>query len=675
MRRVAALALGLLLCVNATSILAAGPGSEGAESRFPERLALEAKLRTILLKAGFGTPEEFDPQFSVQVEISPRAKEDSRSRREQSTRHMALVLASFSPFAQVATALEKGLSDRKLSTELRFARYQGQIYILTAVAEILYNEKTPSYRSSLYPDSVFGKWERDESGEAEKLRRDLGAKKALASEFMMRLVQFMDEPVLSLTTENMEQALWRAPLENPKSEDWPFLAAAERAAVTLMKHRSNKEFMAKARAVLADRGSPPLDRLDALESLDAAPDITAQEALARAPYRLELQSFAAAWRGTLGTGLFFVPQDDEYAKLEHGLLVQALEKAQLPVSNQDNSQPGVVLTRLALPPYAFTAPAPLYLLFPKVLGRDGSQYGLAKRLLRDGIPVFKSTILASLDGPVLFAVNPAQPEDAELLVWYAAGGAALGDALLLASHETPEALARRALSWHLLVAHMPGTSGTNDGGQGRPEVGAATVGAENDRQTQDRLLMAHVCQGAFLAELLPRLKGQAAALFLGREEAFWFAVPEKEGPVWYKAEPFRSEKGNDNALTPLVSPEPAALRLDEELADALLKAEERHRDTGMAYRFSADYEAGRVSMEEALNFYHQALPGLRDKAKAVGCARYDLPSLLGLYWINRNNKNSRDLDWIENPREGSPACPERRDTIFRTLSKAERFNQ
>lgn len=663
--------------------------------------ATEAQLRPALLQSGFGIPEEFDPNFAERLRHYSFSFSGERSGPDltRSTLHIINALSAFAPFPAVKDRLQKGLFEEAVPLDVRLARFNGQVYILTVVADAIYTEKNPDRSWGLDLRRILGKWTQDDSYDGKTLRKDLPAKKALADAVMTRLLRFMEEsaPAARLTAATMPSAPWYFPPQTDRDRrddnaDQPFFASAKRAALILTNNRANPAFVKKAEMILADAKAPSKDRLDALSTLAAAPDISPEEAIQRAPFRDDLAAFDKIWAGSLTDGLFFAPSHAAYAKLEKTLLAQALAAGQLPVSERaptDNGREnaprsGISLTRIGPPPASFTAEAPLYLLFPKVKSQDGEAYGIRKRIQAEGIRIFGSSLLASVDGPVLMPINPNRTEDAALLVWYAAGGSSLGKALLLASFDEPKKLARRMAAWHLWVGHGDAVFDAN-----AVQADASKQDGDKNRAAGNipRLLTAHPCEGSLLLALFPNLEGEAAALFMGREEAIWFAVPEEDGTVWYKAEnpdaakaPGASDKPAPSGAKGKTAEKPAApspagpyaLSLDAAMTARITEQAKAKAAVLLAYHLSSDF--GGESLSAALAFYREKMPMLEKAAVAAGCETYDAPTLLKLLWLDRGKEDSDTLRWLTKTNKDDKArCRERMDYARRSFVYKEGF--
>ena len=659
----------------------------------------EAQLRPALLQSGFGIPEEFDPDFAGRLRNYSFSVSGEKSGPDltRSTLHIINALSAFAPFPAVKNHLRKGLFEETVPLDVRLARFNGQVYILTVIADAIYTEKNPNRSWGLDLRRVLGKWERDDSYDGKTLRKDLPAKKALADTLMPQLLRFMEEsaPAAGLTSATMPSASWYFPPQTDRggsNADQPFFASAGRAALILVGNRANSAFVKKAERILSDAKAPPIDRLDALSTLAAAPDISPEEAIQRAPFRNDLAAFDKIWANTLTDGLFFAPSHADCAKLEKAILAQALAAGQLPVSErapadsgrENAPRPGISLTRLGQPPASFTAKAPLYLLFPRVKSQDGEAYNIRKRIQAEGIRVFGSSLLASVDGPALMPVNPDRTEDAALLVWYAAGGSSLGKALLVASFDEPERLARRMAAWHLWVGHGDAASDAAAAQAGAPAQGENKGSAA---ENTPRLLTAHPCEGALLLALFPNLEGEAAALFMGREEALWFAVPEEDGVVWYKAENPDAAKAaaspdkrppsgaKDKTAGRSAVPQPVgtyALSLDAGMTARIAEQARAKAPVLLAHRLSGDFGGGPLSA--ALAFYREKMPTLEKAAAAAGCEAYDAPTLLKLLWLEQGKEDSDTMRWLAKPDKSDKArCRERMDDVRKSFVYKERF--
>ena len=664
-----------VLRIIAASLLFILPAAAaiGAEKsgREPES-TLEARLRSRLLRNGFGLPDEFDLHYSRQTTGSITFRKDSyRPDAKQSTLQITGTLAAFAPFPPLRAALERGLFESGLSPEIRLARFYGQAYILGSASGILYSGKTPDHSYELNVRHLLERWDKDDSYDGKKLRTNLPAKKAVAQEYLLTLLRVMEEaaPSASLNETGLKNAPWHIDLGDGHDSRvtytvWPFLGAADRGARVLFEKYEDAAFLKKARAVLASSNDDAPVRLDALEGLAAAPDISPADAIRRAPYRSDLAAMDKAWAGTLSGGFWFTPSEPAYAKLEKGLLEAVLAGRLHAVSRNDNagrklpdasSAPRITLTRLGLVPTAFTSDAPLYMLFPKTRDAGGNVYGFNKRLAEEGISVFSSSVLAALDGPVLLPLNPSRQGDAKILSWYASGGSALGRALLMASPEKPELLARRMFSWHFLAGRHSDSTGKGEQAA-RPDTPAAPDGNR-------RLLMAHPVEGDVLLALLPHLEGEAATLFLRRGERLWFAVPGEEGAVWHLAEgplepgplsggarlPDKTgQQGGKNSLLPGGA---AFLDLDPALTESLLAGARNRAAPLLAWNLAANYFAGDKNPAEALDFLHRHAPRIREAMLLTNCAEYDAATALKELWRLSGNDSDWQWRWLKGDRE------------------------
>ena len=134
------------------------------------------------------------------------------------------------------------------------------------------------------------------------------------------------------------------------------------------------------------------------------------------------------------------------------------------------------------------------------------------------------TLLAGMNGPRLIPVDPRTEQGALLLNWAVAVGGPQNKAVIIASDDEPLALAKRMAAWHLALWEKE---------KGKPAF-----------------VFNRACSGSFLRAFLPQMKNEAAALFMGREKALWFASPALGGVTWYKAAPEAGLAPLDGARLP-----------------------------------------------------------------------------------------------------------------------------
>lgn len=540
----------------------------------------QADLRSRLLLEGFGLPEEFDPGFGRDASTVSYHRSGRGADPMRSTLRLAVILGEFNYFPAVYSQLRSGLFDRAVPLEARWKRFCGQAYILGSTAAIIYSENPTSHYSGLDIADVTGKWEHDGSYGADILRADLPAKKALAEEYMLTLLKLMEEgpATAGLDAASLRKALWHFELDSAGGkvthESWPFLGAADRAALVLVKNRRDAEFNKKARAVLAMQPAAALDRLDALESLAASPEITPALAVQRAPFRNDLKLLGRLRNNSLDKAFWFTAPDEGYARLAPALAEAMRSSRLLPVAGLRADAPatggaGLEISAIGKAPTVFLADGPLYLLYPRARDSRGQAYGINKRLVEEGIPVFGSSALSALDGPVLLPLTPARQQDAKLLSWYATVGSAAGDALLVSSAAPREQLINRLLAWHLML----GKTGRAD---------------EAPPASSDRLLIVNPAHGDFLLGLLPHLRGESAGIFLQPGECLWFAVSGPEGSAWHRAGGRIAEAGQPGKESDAPGLAPAApsgllpagqtfLELDAALTEKLLLQEQERQ--------------------------------------------------------------------------------------------------
>lgn len=474
--------------------------------------AFRAALLPRLINAGFAVPEDFQA-----LEPSGQAIESYYYRPRSSVlAAFAEPLEAFRAFPETGARLEAVLFAEDLPLELRVKWF---FAVTPPLCKLSFSLLKDSHRYSA-PDQPA----KIKKSMAIWYSPDLGARDndGLSREQLLTAADFLLARYLDFIEEESPIGFiaWAQREKRPYVRAWPeeeinsswrvaegmdIWQEAESAGNLLARHWHNDEFRAKAVQLLSSGKSRPSARLKALYIISVSPSENLDDALASAPYSSGIDSFASCWgwmRDSFSYGLTPGGCGDNLLEV----LNQRAQSGPRIVSAAQRG-PGIRLTKLDAPPASFAGRGPLYLLY---VGRSALPEWLQPHLA-EGHNALAGTLLVGMDGPRIVSVDPDTDDGAVLLNWAASVGSPAGEAIIIASDDEPEALARRIASWHLSTWEQ--------------EPGEASF------------VFNKPCNGSFLRARLPLLKGQAASLFMGREQAIWFASPAVGGADWYLAEP------------------------------------------------------------------------------------------------------------------------------------------
>ena len=415
-----------------------------------------------------------------------------------------------------------------------------------------------------------------------------------------------------------------------------------RSASAMGEKRDDPGFMPLVRDLLASDKGTVRDRYAAVPLMARKPGLPVTEYIAWDAHKGALDALSR--RLAANPGYYAYP-------LGMGKLTKTAGdtlKAQGAVTIGNDSGPGVSVTYAeAFMPEQDPA-GKLYLLadMPSALAK-APKYDLSRAW-----PVFTGTLLRRLENqPLVLPLNPGREADKAVMAWYAEQGWKEGRTVLFSAVGSPVDVARHWGSTCLVW-----------------------WSDRNERAARGQYpAILHPESGEFMAAVLPRLRGESAARFLGPVTALWFgrvsegpsgwleeryvAKPEVQPSVTALAartQPMKSPfldnmivdtapHGEKQAAPPAPSPKTEALVFSPALRDAMAAGFKQQRRITLARNLSGEQAGETMSPAAACEFVDNALTSLA----GWGIKGAGAEEALGYLWRFRNDtEKERQLTTI-----------------------------
>lgn len=468
----------------------------------------EAAVRPLLIKAGFYGPED------VSTEGKPH-----HSRTMANSLSYASMLWAFRDFSEVHDKLLDGLLDTGLPAPLRSQRFLILANTLSGVAEMLAKEKSGWISiGGYFPVNAANRMayfnnnpllESNNAVPSPEILEVYRQKLALAREFLPFLLTDMVREMNTVaagSSKVSEEGKQTSTAQKLLGDPTPFARYAGEALLAIWNKRHDTTFRPLAFELLKEPGARAAERYPAVRLLAEKPGMSRAEYLAWAPYSADLNNIKTC----VGTE----PRSFGYLigccdKL--GDVLRADMKKQGLMLMESGTGLGIAVRKVDGPP---ALPAPEQGTFFLLADMSQALKNAPAYDLNRVYPVLAGTPLRHLENPPLLLPLKAGDEgDEALLRWHAEKGWQQGRTLLLSSKAAPKALAAHLATLQLMWWPQK----------------------DKDGAEKEQMAYMHYQNGAFMTAVLPYLKGEVAARFLGPVTGLWFGVQEVEGDQWYSA--------------------------------------------------------------------------------------------------------------------------------------------
>lgn len=529
-----------LLCAMMFSVCSVHAREEQPASALQKQYAYRARILPRLMQEGFGSPKDFQTLRPVIGGEDEYGYSRSRYDDEQSKLSLAdatRTLEAFVPFTNTLPKIERVFFDASLPRDLRNAWFAGVTRLLCEASFGVYSTEYRHISSNDKVAESMAVWLQAEPERLSDKQKAAGVtweqRIEAADMLLSHLIDYIEEeaplktiaayratgrPAILPWDDKKAVPSWFIPYSSRALSQPDYGRAAQIAGMALVANWKDETFRNRAEELLSSGKSMPVLRLGAVSLIASSPTENLDDALAAVPYGDGIASFASCWE-SMGRQFIYglTPGGCEDNLLE--VLQQKALSGHIIVSGEQRGA-GIALEKLPSRPTNFTGQGPLYILaanrssFPSYLRiAAGTDYN-----------AMTGTLLAGMNGPRLIPVDPRTDQGALLLNWAVTVGGPQNKAVIVASDDDPLALAKRMAAWHLALWEKE---------QGKPAF-----------------VFNRACSGSFLRAFLPQMKGEAAALFMGREKGIWFASPSLGGVTWYKAAPEAGLAPLDGARLP-----------------------------------------------------------------------------------------------------------------------------
>lgn len=523
MKRVAITVTVVLSLLACCSVVAAEKSSARTEQIAADR-AFRTRIIEQMVNSGLASPqdlklfEELEDKYPVYMQYSHN-DEWPDTKKGVDALGVLVALEAFQPFINTSAKLEASLFNVDFPPALRRQWLAGVITVLGNTAEGVYTGKWTgiSFNDSL--PSVMNKWQSILwSDDGSNPRSD---KIAIADRLLVHMLDYMEEEAplarsARLFTESRE-------VFHPWSRDIHWVKAISEinyeslgtvTGAILVTNRQNSVFLQRAEELLSSKRGLPTWRLEAVRLLSDYPDMSTDLLMVAAQHAKAMRNFQRNWLDGKNLYVFhWLPDQDETEALCEELLRQTRSRRLIVADAQKG--PGIAVRTLTEAPQFTSAIAPLYILV-------SDNYGIPNEYKKaQNINALTGVMVVDSSGPRLLPVDLQTDMGAAILQWAVTKAVPAGEAIIIASRAEPLKLAARVAAWHITLL-------------------------------DDRLVLSKPSCGSFLRGLFPLLKKDAAALFMGQEEAIWFASPILGGTKWHMATPEKGLVALDDTPSTLV---------------------------------------------------------------------------------------------------------------------------